>query len=153
MTRPLLRCAAALSTVAALSSAGAQEKPKMDMPKHDMSMMHHSAWKEMDAFHALLAATYHPAADKKDLKPLRAKSDSLAAAARAWAASTAPSCATEAVKSAVATISTDVLAIGNQVLANASDADLTKAIGAVHAKFESVEKACGGMMDMKGMKH
>lgn len=131
-----------------------QEKPREAM-KHDMGKMDHMAgpWKEMNAFHAQLAATFHPAKDQKNLKPLREKADALAAAARAWTASTPPAaCSDAATKSAVAAISTDALAIGNQVLANATDAELTTAITALHDKFEVVEKKCAPH-DMKGMKH
>ena len=111
------------------------------------------AWKEMNAFHALLAATFHPAQGKKDLKPLRAKADSLAAAARIWASSTPPkACAAADIRTTIGELSTDALDIGNQVLQQATDADLMKSITALHTRFESVEKKCGGH-DMKGMKH
>lgn len=151
-----MRLLAALGAIALISSSplAAQEKGKGAM-KHDMEKMDHMAgpWKEMNAFHKLLGATYHPVADKKNVKPLREKADALAAAAREWAASTPPaSCNTQEVKSTVAAISTDALAIGNQVLAQAADAELAKAITSLHDKFEGVEKKCGGH-DMKGMKH
>jgi hypothetical protein len=142
------------ASLTAAASLGAQAKPKEAM-KHDMGQMNHMSgpWKEMNAFHTLLGATFHPASEKKDLKPLREKADALAAAARAWTASAPPAaCDDAATKSTVAAISTDALAIGNQVLANASDADLTKAITALHDKFEAVEKKCAPH-DMKGMKH
>lgn len=121
---------------------------------HDAAAKHKpTAWKEMDAFHALLGATFHPAQGKKDLKPLRAKADSLSAAARSWAASTPPkACAATDIRTTVGELSTDALAIGNQVLQQATDADLMKSITALHTKFEVVEKKCGGH-DMKGMKH
>lgn len=157
-----MRLLAALGAIAMISTTPLaaqdhtkhQEKGKGAM-KHDMEKMDHMAgpWKEMNAFHKLLGATYHPVADKKNVKPLREKADALAAAAREWAASTPPaSCNTQEVKSTVATISTDALAIGNQVLAQAADAELAKAITSLHDKFEGVEKKCGGH-DMKGMKH
>jgi hypothetical protein len=117
-----------------------------EMKGHMMS----SGWKEMDAFHKLLGSTYHPVQMGGDLKPLRAAASELSAAARAWTGSTPPSaCNTEAVKTSVATISTDALAIANQVLANASDADLKTAITALHENFQKVEKACGGHAGMK----
>jgi hypothetical protein len=138
-----------LCSTPALAQDHGQHKAKEPM-KHEMDHMA-GPWKEMNAFHTVLAATYHPAAEQKNLKPLREKVEALSAAARAWTASTAPTaCADSAIKSTVATISTDALAIGNQVLADASDADLTKAITALHAKFETVEKKCGGH---QGMKH
>jgi hypothetical protein len=107
-------------------------------------------WKEMNAFHAVLSSTFHPARDKKDLKPLRQRADQLAAAARAWSASTAPApCASPDVRTTVGAIATDALAIGNLVLAEADDAALLKAISTLHDKFEVVEKACGAHAGMK----
>jgi hypothetical protein len=46
-------------------------------------------WKEMNAFHRVLGATWHPAS-KNDLVPLRVRAKELKAAADAWAASKAP---------------------------------------------------------------
>lgn len=118
---------------------------------HEMEADHaKSAWKEMDAFHALLGATFHPASSKKDVAPLRAKANELAAAARAWSASQPPAtCATTEVKSRVATISTDALSLANLVLAGAASDSLLTGIDDLHTKFEKVEKACSG----HAMKH
>ena len=161
MTRPFAAASALLlilgGPLAAQSSTGhdkhQQGKPTMT---HDSAMMKGhmgSAWKEMDAFHVQLAAAWHPVANTKNVAPLRQKADQLAAAARLWSASTPPaSCNTEEVRRAVATIAEDALAIGNQVLATASDDELTRAITSLHTKFEGVEKQCGGH-EMKGMKH
>lgn len=120
-----------------------QAQEKKPAQEHHMMMM--STWKEMNAFHDVLRATYHPWQDKKDIAPLKRLADRLSATARTWAASPAPACATEPVRTAVSQISTETLALGNQVLANASDVDLGKAIAQVHEKFEVVEKACGAM--------
>ncbi len=119
--------------------AQSAEKAKPQEEHHMMS----SGWKEMDAFHKLLAATYHPVERSGDLKPLRKSANDLSAAARSWTATTPPkACNTESVRTSVSVISTDVLALANQVLAEASDAELKTAITAIHDKFESVEKAC-----------
>lgn len=155
-----MRCLFPIALTLAVSSSAAGAQSAQDHAKHqaapkDTTKMNHMAgpWKEMNAFHTLLAATFHPAKEKKDLKPLREKSEQLAAASRTWAASTPPAaCASDAVRSPIVSISVDALAIGNQVLASASDADLTLAITALHAKFEAVDKMCAPH-DMKGMKH
>lgn len=145
----------AISLVAAATvqaqSAATTEKPKHEHPTQAAQQTHMSSgWKEMDAFHKLLGATYHPVEKSGDLKPLRASANDLSAAARAWAASTAPAkCRTEAVRTAVSTISIDALGIANQVLANAQDAELKASITKLHDKFEEVEKACGGHAGMK----
>ncbi len=118
---------------------------------HEMEAGHmKSAWKEMDTFHTVLAAAYHPASSKKDVGPLREKANDLAFAAKSWSTSTPPaSCNTAEVKSRVATIASDALAIANEVLASATDASLLTSIDELHTKFEKVEKACGG----HAMKH
>ncbi|HEX4935293.1 MAG TPA: hypothetical protein VFV33_19050 [Gemmatimonadaceae bacterium] len=143
------------------------EKPAMkhDMGgmKHDMAGMKHemggkdhmaTAWKEMDAFHAVLAGTFHPAADKGDFAPLKANAQALADKARAWAGSTAPAtCATDEHKKTVESIATSAADLATKVKGGAPDADLKAAITAIHDRFETVEHACGGMNGMKGMKH
>jgi len=149
---PLL--ALSVFTAGALQAQTATaDKAKHDQHQAQGAMKDHmmsSGWKEMDAFHKLLGAAYHPAEKSSDFKPLRASANDLSAAARAWTGSTPPAaCNTEAVKVAVAKISTDALAIANQVLASASDADLKPAIAALHEDFEKVEKSCGGHAGMK----
>lgn len=124
------------------------------MKDHDMSkMMEHmrGPWKEMNAFHELLAATYHPAT-KDTLQPLREKAAELAAAAKTWSTAEAPpSCNSDATRKTVEGLATDAQAIAAQVAAKASDADLKKSITALHERFKSVEMKCGGhrMMEMK----
>jgi len=140
-----------------------QEKPAMkhDMAgmKHDSGGMNHmaTAWKEMDAFHAVLGGTFHPAADKGDFAPLKANAQTLADKAKAWAESAAPaSCAKDEHKQTVAAIATSTAELATKVKGNTPDADLKSAITAIHDNFEKVEMACGGMGGMggmKGMKH
>lgn len=149
---PVLVLSLASAGSISAQSATTAEKARHEHPAQGAQQGHamSSGWKEMDAFHKLLAATYHPVAKSGDLKPLRASADQLSAAARTWSGSTAPTaCNTEAVRSSVSAISIDALAIANQVLAKADDAALKTAITALHDKFESVEKACGGHAGMK----
>ena len=150
-----LALAVAVSWSAASAQSAQDHAKHQAAQKQDMGKMDHMAgpWKEMNAFHTLLAATFHPVQSTKDLKALREKADSLAATSRIWAASTAPAaCGVDSIRSSVLTIAKDALAIENQVRGHATDADLTKAITVLHEKFESVEKKCAPH-DMKGMKH
>lgn len=48
-----------------------------------------SNWKEMEIFHSLMSATFHPS-EEGNLKPLKAKSDSLLLAAKSWKAAKVP---------------------------------------------------------------
>ena len=110
----------------------------------DHSAEHHgkSAWKELDAFHTLLAASWHPAA-KDDFKPIRAKADSLAAAARSWSESKAPTaCETKEIKDAIASVMTGSAKVAELVRGSATDADIKAALHDVHERFEVVEKGC-----------
>ena len=114
-----------------------------DMKGHDMKGHSMSQWKEMDAFHATLAATYHPAAEKDDFAPLKAKAADLSAQARTWAASTAPaSCATGDTKGAVDALAASTAALADQVSKGATESELKAAITAIHEKFETVEHGC-----------
>ncbi|MGQ0649587.1 MAG: hypothetical protein ACT4P7_18695 [Gemmatimonadaceae bacterium] len=120
------------------------EKQRTGAARH-AAMNHESSWKEMDAFHKLLAATSHPVTESNNLTPLREKANDLAAAARLWSASKAPArCASEEIRITVTSLSGDALAIGNHVIARASDADLARAITDLHEKFEAVEMRCNG---------
>lgn len=114
-----------------------------------MSASHHtmSMWKEMDAFHTVLAATWHPA-EKDDLAPLKAKVKDLAKAAETWSGSKAPAmahgCGTEAVTKTTAKVATDAKALAAMVESGADDAKLKESLKALHDTFEVAEKACGG---------
>ena len=106
---------------------------------------HHAArsgWKELDAYHDLMAATLHPAKEN-DLKPTRAKADSLSAVAKAWSESKAPkACDNKAIKDAIAEVVVGTTKVLHLVHGNAADADLKAAMHDVHERFEVVEKGC-----------
>ena len=108
---------------------------------------HMGPWKEMNAFHTVLGATWHPAS-KQDLVPLRVRANELKAAADAWAASKAPeslaSCATEEVKAAITKVAKDTRGIAAMIVAGADDTWLAASLKGVHDTFEVAEKACGG---------
>lgn len=105
---------------------------------------HHgeSGWKELDAFHTLMAATWHPA-KSNDLKPIRAKADSLLLAAKAWNSSEVPAaCNTQELRSAMAAVVTGSVRVKELVASNAADSDVRSVLHDVHERFEVVEKGC-----------
>ena len=106
---------------------------------------HHAArsgWKELDAYHDLMAATWHPA-QKDDLKPARAKADSLVAAAKAWRESKVPAaCDTKAINDAIGQVVSGSAMVLHLIQRNATDAELKTAMHHVHERFEVVEKGC-----------
>ncbi|MFT3909220.1 MAG: hypothetical protein QM737_07305 [Ferruginibacter sp.] len=101
-----------------------------------------AGWAEQKAFHSFMAATFHPAEDG-DLKPLKAKADSLAAAARLWAASPIPADYKPAeTHTALKKLVEQCANISAKVKANASDADLTKLISEAHDTFHKIAGEC-----------
>lgn len=155
----VMRLAVTVALLTSLSSAasaqqrqrGAQKQDSATMKGHDMQghdMQGHAAspWKEMDAFHSTLAATYHPAADKGDFAPLKARATELAAKAKAWAATSAPpACAKPDTKATVDALASASAALAEQVRNGASNDELKAAVGAIHEKFETVEHGCAPM--------
>ncbi len=101
-----------------------------------------SGWKELDAFHEVMSAAWHPAKNDS-LAPARAASTRLVAAAKAWAASTAPKgCDSPAVKSAIAKLVPESEAAARLVESKADDAALKAALKTVHDTFHVAEDGC-----------
>lgn len=125
-------------TVSAASAQATSPAAPKAMEHHAMS----SGWKELDAFHEILAATWHPAASN-DLKPIRAKADSLSASAKRWAASTPPAaCATKPITEAIADVVTGSSKVADLVTKRADDKAVRDALHDVHERFEVVEGGC-----------
>jgi hypothetical protein len=105
-------------------------------------------WKELNAFHRVMGATWHPASQKNDLAPLRARAKDLLSSAEAWAASTPPampaSCRSEPVRSAVTRVVTETRALLGLMESGADDAGIKAALKTVHDSFEVAEKGCAG---------
>ena len=129
-----------MTSAAALPLAA--QAPATPAPK---SMEHHGAssgWKELDAFHELMAAAWHPA-KSGDLKVIRVKADSLSASAKVWAASKVPAaCDKKEIRDAIADVVTGSAKVAQLVTSNGADADVRTALQDVHERFEVVEHGC-----------
>lgn len=130
-----------------LAAQAAQTPPAkphnmMDMSgHHDMNAI--SGWKELDAFHALLAAAWHPAEKSNDLKPVREKATALSEAADKWAASTVPSaCDTKKIRDAIKDVAAKSKDVAKLVATEAKDSEVKKALGDMHTRFEAAESGC-----------
>lgn len=165
MTRRLL---AALALCAATGTLSAQQPPakapvktehKMDHSK--MGQMDHakeqeashtmSPWKELDAYHMLMMATWHPAKDKSDMAPTRAKIGEMVASAKTLAASTAPKgCDGPKLKETAAALPGATQGVADLVAKKADDATLKAALKDLHEKFDVLE---GGCVMPKAPKH
>ena len=151
--RPVFAAALLALTIAGPSALAAQDttKPKPDSARAGMMMMEDhmmGPWKEMNAFHRVMAATWHPAAQKNDVAPLKAKSKELLSSAESWLASKPPampaSCASEAVRTAVTKVVNETKAVLALVDSGADDAKLKAGLKNVHDAFEVAEKGCAG---------
>ena len=146
LTTAVLSCI--LTATPALLQAQEMSRPRPDSAASATMESHMMGpWKEMNAFHKVLGATWHPAS-KQDLVPLRVRANELKAAADAWAASRAPeslaSCASEEVKAAITKVAKDTRGIAAMIVAGADDTWLAASLKGVHDTFEVAEKACGG---------
>lgn len=108
-------------------------------------MEHHasaSGWKELDLFHEVMAAAWHPA-KMNDLSVIRLQADSLTATAKRWAASKVPAaCDKKELRDAIADVVKGSEAVAALVSKKAADADVKKALHDVHERFEVVEHGC-----------
>jgi hypothetical protein len=129
--------------LAAASSLSAQTTPKPKTTTMDMAHEENSGWKELDAFHVLLAGSWHPAAMSNDLNPARAKAAELSKAAQTWFASTIPvPCDTKEIRDARTLVASESAALEQLVAKQATSADLKSALKTLHGHFEVVEKKC-----------
>ena len=139
-----------LLAVAVPTTLAAQDstKPKPDSARAGMMDHMMGPWKEMNAFHRVMGATWHPASQKSDLAPLKARAKELLTSAETWASSKPPampaSCASEPVRNAATKVVTETKALVALVDAGSDDAKLKAALKSVHDAFEVAEKSCGG---------
>lgn len=117
---PVLGFAALLGGASALSAQATAPTGGM---KHTMGESDHHAggWKELDAFHEIMAAGWHPAM-MDSLAPARAAARKLVAAAQAWAKSTPPmGCEAPEVKTTILRLTPETEAVASLVKQKASD--------------------------------
>lgn len=137
---PICALAIAVNGANAQGSSTPPAKPKT------MMEMHHgmgSGWKELDAFHTVLAATWHPIAGESDFKPLREQAPKLVEAAKIWKESKAPAgCNSKEIGDAVATILAKSQIVADLVDKKATDAIVKAEMKSLHDQFESAEGGC-----------
>lgn len=128
------------------ASAKAQASHADHGAKKEAEKDHHamaSGWKELDAFHTLMAATWHPVGKSNDFKPIREKAGALNDAAQAWNAAKVPAaCDNKKNRDAIASVATGSKAIAAMVATNAADAEIKSALKELHDRFEVVEEGC-----------
>lgn len=106
-----------------------------------------TGWKELDAFHGMMQATWHGAMDN-DLRAAKAMSGDVVKSAEAWVKSAGPAgCDNAALRKALPGIVADARAY-DAIAKSGTDAEVKAALKKVHDGFEQVAMPCMG-----GMKH
>lgn len=101
-----------------------------------------TGWDELDAYHSVMAATFHPA-EEGNLKPLMERSGELAEKAKVLKASAIPEkYQKEGVKTSIKLLAKESKAIDKFVKTKPADAELTKAITSLHDRFHQVMEEC-----------
>jgi hypothetical protein len=101
-----------------------------------------SGWKELDAFHKVLAANWHPAATG-DTKPARAQATALLDAALAWRKSKGPAaCDNAKTRQGLAQMVTELRWHADAVKRESSDDAVKVTLKTVHDTFEGFAEEC-----------
>ena len=159
LTRVIFAATAAVLIATPAGAQATQPPAKKDehaaMHAEHMKQMQHGkeakaeGWKELDAYHMLMMATWHPAKDKNDLSATRAKIGEMVTAAKAVAASKAPAtCQKPELAKAQAGLTGETEKVAAMVSAKADDTALKAAMKTLHDRFEVLEQGCN-----TGMKH
>ncbi|MDX1943341.1 MAG: hypothetical protein SFU99_22435 [Saprospiraceae bacterium] len=99
-------------------------------------------WKEMDEYHSVMSATFHPA-EEGDLKPVMTRAGELAQKAQAWKKSTAPAkFDTPEIKKSLTLLTKESKALGKMVKKGKSEEEVKKAIFALHDRFHEIMELC-----------
>lgn len=102
-------------------------------------------WKEMDAFHMVMAEAFHPYKDSTNLEPAKAGAEAMAAEAEKWASAALPAKVdNEQVKAALAQLKTDTRAFADKVAAGSSNEELGAALTNLHDQFHAIMEAWHG---------
>jgi hypothetical protein len=99
-------------------------------------------WKEMEAFHDVMAATFHPSEEGK-LEPIKSRSQEMLDKAVAWQTSAAPQGYDKnAVKSSLKKLVTGAKEINKLVKNNAADPVLKEKLSSLHDVFHEIMEKC-----------
>jgi uncharacterized coiled-coil DUF342 family protein len=99
-------------------------------------------WNELDAFHEVMAKTFHPAEEGK-LEPIRNRSAEMVEKAIAWKNSTAPEGYDKtAVMENLKKLVKGVKEINKMVKKNASDKELKEELSELHDVFHEIVEKC-----------
>jgi hypothetical protein len=101
-----------------------------------------AGWKEMDEFHSVMAATFHPAEDG-NLQPIRTRSGEMVTKATAWKNAEVPAGYNKkAAASSLKKLVKGAKELDKMVKANAADKELVGKLSALHDVFHEIMEKC-----------
>jgi hypothetical protein len=101
-----------------------------------------ASWKELDDFHKVMAATFHPA-EEGDLQPIRTRSGEMVDKAVAWKSSAAPDgYDKKAVNTTLKKLVSGAKEVDKMVKANATDKELVTKLSGLHDVFHEIMEKC-----------
>jgi hypothetical protein len=126
--------------IIALSACNPQ-KTEPAVEEHPEKSSSPDEWKEMDEFHSVMADSFHPYMESKDLGPAKANADKLVTLAGAWANSVPPEKDNnETVKEMLVVL--DALARGYlSTVKSGDDEAIGEALTKVHDQFHEIQDA------------
>ncbi|MEO8405079.1 MAG: hypothetical protein ABI480_10800 [Chitinophagaceae bacterium] len=99
-------------------------------------------WAEMDDFHGIMAATFHPS-EEGNLLPIKTRSEELVTKAKEWQKSTAPAGYDKAaIKATLKKLVNGAYELDKLVKSNATDKVLTEKLSALHDVFHEIMEKC-----------
>lgn len=107
-------------------------------------------WAEMEAFHELMAAAYHPVGDSSNLGPAKNLADELAVAAKVWSESSLPERVNNVnVRKDLVILRDSSAAFLSAVAGGKPDTLLKSRIFDLHHTFHRLHLAWKGIEEMK----
>ena len=99
-------------------------------------------WKELDAYHMLMAEAFHPYKDSANLAPAKTGAAALAEEATKWVAAPLPAKVdNQEVKDALVKLEADSRAFAEKVAGGATDEELGASLNALHDHFHKIQEA------------
>lgn len=125
-------------TLALLTSCGGKKEASTEAADAN-------TWAGMDAYHMVMAESYHPLRDSSNLAPAKANADALAAEAEKWAGAPLPERVNnDEMTTRLENLKASSRAFADKVKAGASDEELSAALTALHEEFHHIHEAWEG---------
>jgi hypothetical protein len=123
-----------------LACSGKKEEPH----DHNISADDPEVWEEMDAFHMVMAETYHPFKDSANLEPVKLRASELMDAANEWMLAPVPAKVdNDEVKSNLEKLKAEAVALAETVKTS-DDNVIAEQLTQLHDTFHQLQEAWYG---------